>query len=411
MSFSRRAFLVSTAALAGAPSPGRAQPMQQKLKIGALSDFSGPYRDTDGMVATRCLQQAAREFMAANPGIEIEIVTADHQNKPDVGLAIVREWFDQGGVDAIAQLGNTSVAIGCIALAQEKDKVVLNTGTSSSILTGKYCSPNQIHWSYDTWCISHATATALTKNGGDKWYFITADYTFGHALATDAKHFVTEAGGKILGEAAYPFPGTSDFAALLLTAQSSGADVIAFANSGTDLANCLKQAKEFGLTQKGVRLAGMIFFITDVLAVGIDNAQGTITTETFYWDLNDRTRAFYNRLKPTLPADTFPNMGQAGAYSAGVHYFKAAKEMGIPQAKISGRATIETMKRMPTDDDCFGPGSIRVDGRKLHPAYLFRVKTPQESRSIGDVYTLVATIPANDAFRPLAEGGCSFVKM
>jgi branched-chain amino acid transport system substrate-binding protein len=411
MSFSRRAFLASTAALAAAPSFGRAQPARQKLKIGALSDFSGPYRDTDGMVATRCLQQAAGEFMAANPGIEIEIVTADHQNKPDVGLAIVREWFDQGGVDAIAQLGNTSVAIGCIALAQEKDKVVLNTGTSSSILTGKYCSPNQIHWSYDTWCISHATATALTRNGGDKWYFITADYTFGHALATDAKHFVTEAGGKILGEAAYPFPGTSDFAALLLTAQNSGADVIAFANSGTDLANCLKQAKEFGLTQKGVRLAGMIFFITDVLAVGIDNAQGTITTETFYWDLNDRTRAFYNRLKPTLSADTFPNMGQAGAYSAGVHYFKAAKEMGIQQARISGRATIETMKRMPTDDDCFGPGSIRVDGRKLHPAYLFRVKTPQQSRSIGDVYTLVATIPANEAFRPLAEGGCSFVKM
>jgi branched-chain amino acid transport system substrate-binding protein len=411
MSVSRRALLASTAALAGVPSLGRAQPARQKLKIGALSDFSGPYRDTDGMVATLCLQQAAREFMATNPGFEIEIVTADHQNKPDVGLAIVREWFDQGGVDAIAQLGNTSVAIGCIALAQEKDKVVLNTGTSSSILTGKYCSPNQIHWSYDTWCISHATATALTKEGGDKWYFITADYTFGHALATDAQHFVTEAGGKILGEAAYPFPGTTDFAALLLTAQNSGANVIAFANSGTDLANCLKQAKEFGLSKAGVRLAGMIFFITDVLAVGIDNAQGTITTETFYWDLNDRTRAFYQRLKPTLRADTFPNMGQAGAYSAGVHYFKAAKEMGIQQAKVSGRATIETMKRIPTDDDCFGPGSIRVDGRKLHPAYLFRVKTPQESRSVGDVYTLVATIPADQAFRPLAEGGCSFVKL
>lgn len=362
------------------------------------------------MTATLCLRQAAREFMTANPDWDIEIVTADHQNKPDVGLSIVREWFDRGDVDAIAQLGNTSVAIGCIALAQEKDKVVLNTGTSSSILTGKYCSPNQIHWSYDTWCISHATATALTKDGGDKWYFITADYTFGHALATDAKHFVTEAGGKILGEAAYPFPGTSDFGALLLNAQSSGANVMAFANSGTDLANCLKQAKEFGLAHTGVRLAGMIFFITDVLAVGIENAQGTVTTETFYWDLNDRTRAFYQRLKPTLPADTFPNMGQAGAYSAGVHYFKALKEMGVARAKASGRAVVETMKLMPTDDDCFGPGSIRVDGRKLHPAYLFRVKTPQQSRNIGDVYTLIATIPADQAFRPLADGGCAFVK-
>jgi branched-chain amino acid transport system substrate-binding protein len=411
MPLSRRALVASTAGLAALPSLGRAQPARQKLKIGALSDFSGPYRDTDGILGTLCLQQAAREFMAANPGYEVDIVTADHQNKPDVGLAIVRQWFDEGGVDAIAQLGNTSVAIGCIALAQEKDKVVLNTGTSSSILTGKYCSPNQIHWSYDTWCISHATATALTKNGGDKWYFITADYTFGHALATDAKHFVVEAGGKILGEAAYPFPGTSDFAALLLSAQNSGANVIAFANSGTDLANCLKQAKEFGLTQTGVRLAGMIFFITDVLAVGIDNAQGTITTETFYWDLNDRTRGFYNRLKPTLPANSFPNMGQAGAYSAGVHYFKAAKAMGFDQAKISGRATVDTMKRMPTDDDCFGPGSIRVDGRKLHPAYLFRVKTPAESKSLGDVYNLITTIPTDEAFRPLSEGGCSYVKI
>lgn len=410
MPLSRRAIIASSAGLALGPPLGRAQGARQKLKIGALSDFSGPYRDTDGGLATLCLQQSAREFMAANPGFEIEIVTADHQNKPDVGLAIVREWFDRGGVDAIAQLGNTSVAIGCIALAQEKDKVVLNTGTSSSILTGKYCSPNQIHWSYDTWCISHATATALTKAGGDKWYFITADYTFGHALATDAKHFVVEAGGKILGEAAYPFPGTSDFAALLLNAQNSGANVIAFANSGTDLANCLKQAREFGLSQTGVRLAGMIFFITDVLAVGIEAAQGTITTETFYWDLNDRTRAFYNRLKPTLPPNSFPNMGQAGAYSAGVHYLKAAKSMGFDEAKVSGRATVEVMKRLPTDDDCFGPGSIRVDGRKLHPAYLFRVKAPNNSKSVGDVYDLVATIPADEAFRPLAEGGCGYVK-
>jgi branched-chain amino acid transport system substrate-binding protein len=410
MPLSRRALVASAAGLAVTPSLGRAQSARQKLKIGALSDFSGPYRDTDGILGTLCLQQAAREFMTANPGFEIEIVTADHQNKPDVGLAIVREWFDQRGVDAIAQLGNTSVAIGCIALAQEKDKVVLNTGTSSSILTGKYCSPNQIHWSYDTWCISHATATALTKAGGDKWYFVTADYTFGHALATDAKHFVVEAGGKILGEAAYPFPGTSDFAALLLNAQNSGANVIAFANSGTDLANCLKQAREFGLAQTGVRLAGMIFFVTDVLAVGIDAAQGTITTETFYWNLNDRTRAFYNRLKPTLPTNSFANMGQAGAYSAGVHYFKAAKAMGFDQAKVSGRATVDTMKSIPTDDDCFGPGSIRVDGRKLHPAYLFRVKRPEESKSLGDVYDLVATIPASEAFRPLAEGGCSYVK-
>lgn len=411
MHLSRRGLIATGMASVAMPSQGRTQSRRQRLKIGALSDFSGPYRDTDGMVATLCLRQAAREFMATDPGFDIEIITADHQNKPDIGLAIVREWFDRGEVDAIAQLGNTSVAIGCIALAQEKDKVVLNTGTSSSILTGKYCSPNQVHWSYDSWCISHTTATALTKEGGDRWYFITADYAFGHALATDAQHFVAEAGGRILGEARYPFPGTTDFSALLLSAKSSGANVIAFANSGTDLANCLKQAKEFGLTATGIRLAGMIFFITDVLAVGIGDAQGTVTTETFYWDLNDRTRAFFQRVKPLLPADTFPNMGQAGAYSAGLHYFKTVREMGIQQAKASGRAILETMKRMPTDDDCFGPGSIRVDGRKLHPAYLFRVKRPEESHNLGDVYKLVATVPADQAFRPLSEGGCSFVRL
>jgi branched-chain amino acid transport system substrate-binding protein len=336
-------------------------------------------------------------------------VTADHQNKPDVGLAIVREWFDQGGVDAIAQLGNTSVAIGCIALAQERDKVVLNTGTSSSILTGRYCSPNQIHWSYDTWCISHATATALTKSGGDKWYFITADYTFGHALATDAKHFVLNAGGKIIGEAAYPFPGTSDFAALLLNAQNSGANVIAFANSGTDLANCLKQAKEFGLSKTGVRLAAMIFFITDVLAVGIDAAQGSITTETFYWDLNDRTRAFTNRVKAKTP-NNWPNMIHAGCYAGTLHFLKAINDIGVAEAKKSGSAIVDRMKAMPTDDDAFGKGSIRQDGRGLFPAYLFEVKKPSESKGKWDYYKLLQTTPATEAWRPLSEGGCYFIK-
>jgi branched-chain amino acid transport system substrate-binding protein len=406
---SRRQLLTVAAGVSSPFAPARAQSGKPKLRIGAITDLSGPYRDTDGATGTICLRQAAAEFMAVNPDFEIEILSADHQNKPDVGLAIAREWFDRGDVDALAQIGNTAVALACMTLAEQKDKIILDTGAGSSVLTGTSCSPNHIQWAYDTWCLAHSTGSAIAKSGGDKWFFITADYAFGHTLSNDTKRFVTEAGGTTVGESNYPFPGTTDFAAMLLKAQSSGANVLAFANSGADLLNCVKQAQEFGLNRNGMRLAGMICFITDVQGMGLQSAQGLMITETFYWDLNERTRSFYQRVKPKLPSDVFPNMVHAAAYSAGLHYFKTVKQMGLAHAKSSGRATVEAMKRLPTEDDCFGSGLIRMDGRKIHPAYLFRVKTPTESRGNGDVYTLVATTPADNAFRPLTAGGCKLV--
>jgi branched-chain amino acid transport system substrate-binding protein len=372
--------------------------------------MSGIYRDVEGPTSVACAQQAIDEFTAQNPDIKVELLVADHQNKPDVGLAVIRQWFDEGGVDIITNVGNSSVALGAKAIVEAKDKVSLVTSAGSSDLTGKSCSPNMLHWSWDSWCLAHSTATALVRTGGDKWFFVTADYAFGHAAQADASKFVEAAGGKILGSVKYPYGSTTDFSSFLLQAQGSGANVIAFANSGSDLINCLKQAQEFGLEQGGTRMAAMVGYITDVLGMGLPVAQGLSLTETFYWDLDDRTRSFMRRIKPKLPANVFPNMSQAGDYSGLVHYLKAVKELGIARAKASGREVVEVMKRMPTDDDCFGKGMVRADGRKIHPAYLFEVKKPSESKSAGDIYKHVSTVAAEEAFRPLAEGGCSLVR-
>jgi branched-chain amino acid transport system substrate-binding protein len=293
---------------------------------------------------------------------------------------------------------------------QEKDKVALVTTAGSSDLTGKHCGPNLLHWSWDSWCLAQSNGTALVKAGGDRWFFITPDYAFGHAAQADLAAFVEKAGGRVLGGVRYPFPQTTDFSSFLLQAQSSRANVICFTNSGTDLVASLKQAREFGLNRRGVRLAAAVAYVTDVAPMGLDVAQGLTLTETFYWDLNDRTRAFVARVAPRLPPRVFPNMSQVGNYSGVLHYLKAVKELGVARAKASGREVVEAMKRMPTDDDCFGPGALRADGRKVHPSYLFEVKKPEESRGPGDVYKLVATTPAEQAFRPLAEGGCPMVR-
>jgi branched-chain amino acid transport system substrate-binding protein len=320
----------------------------------------------------------------------------------------VREWYDRGGVDAIVGVDSSAVALACTAVTAEKDKVHLNTGAGTSALTGKSCNANTVHWTLDTWNLPHSTATAIVKQGGKTWYFITADYTFGHIFQRDTTEFVQAAGGKVIGSALFPFPDTTDYSAFLLQAQASGAQVLAFAASGANFVNCVKQAREFGI-DRSMTLAAIACFITDVMAMGLPTAQGLILTENFYWDFNDRTRAFTKRVKPELPSGVFPNMDQAGSYAALVHYLKVVKEMGPARAKESGRATVAAMKRMPTDDDCFGPGLIREDGRKIHPAYLFRVKKPEESRYAGDVYTHLATTPADEAFRPMAEGGCPLV--
>lgn len=411
MNIDRRTFIGAgvAAAAMGPFTIARAQ-SAKPIRIGVITDMSGVYRDVSGPTTVACVQQAVDEFKASNPGIAVDVLVADHQNKADVGLNIIRKWFDQDDVDVIENVGNSSIALGARHLIEAKDKVALITTAGSSDLTGKACSSNLVHWAWDSWCLSHSTATSVVRTGGKKWFFITADYAFGHAAEADASKFVKAAGGTVVGTVRYPFGSTTDFSSFLLQAQSSGADVIGFANSGSELISALKQAQEFGIDANGTRMAAMIGYITDVTAMGLATAKGLSLTETFYWDLNDRTRAFMARVKPRLASGVFPNMSQAGDYSCVAHYLKAVKELGVERAKASGRAVVDLMKKLPTDDDCFGQGSIREDGRKIHPAYLFEVKKPSESKAPGDVYKLISTLPSEEAFRPLAEGGCSLIK-
>jgi len=409
MKINRRTF-VGTGLAAAALLPAglsRAQ-ANDTIRIGVITDMSGIYRDVSGPTTVACARQAVEEFTAANPDIKVELLVADHQNKPDVGLTIIRQWFDEG-VDAIENVGNSAIALGAKNLIEERNKVSLVTTAGSSDLTGKSCSTNMVHWAWDSWCLAHSTATSLVRTGGDKWFFITADYAFGHAAEADATKFVQAAGGSVVGSVRYPYGSTNDFSSFLMQAQASGANTIAFANSGSELIACLKQAQEFGLPAAGLRMASMVGYITDVRGMGLDVAQGLSLTETFYWNMNDRTRAFMERMRPKLPENVFPNMSQAGDYSVVTHYLKAVKELGVERAKASGRDVVDLMKEMPTDDDCFGAGKVRPDGRKIHPAYLFSVKTPAESTGPGDVYNLVSTVPAEEAFRPLEEGGCPII--
>jgi branched-chain amino acid transport system substrate-binding protein len=411
MKIDRRTFIgAGLAAAATMPSHFARAQAARTIRIGVITDMSGIYRDVSGPTTVACAQQAADEFMAKNPEIKIELLVADHQNKADVGLGIIRKWFDQDGVDVIENVGNSSIALGAKFIVEDKNKVALITTAGSSDLTGKSCSANQIHWAWDSRCLAHSTATSLVQTGGSKWFFITADYAFGHAAEADASKFVKAAGGTVVGAVRYPFGSTTDFSSFLLQAQSSGANVVGFANSGSELITCLKQAQEFGLDRGGTRMAAMVGYITDVIGMGLPTAKGLSLTETFYWDLNNRTRNFMTRVKPRLGNGVFPNMSQAGDYACVTHYLKAVKELGVDRAKASGRDVVDLMKKMPTDDDCFGQGSIRADGRKIHPAYLFEVKKSEESKSAGDVYKLVSTLPAAEAFRPIEEGGCLLMK-
>ncbi len=406
MSIPRRSLLGTAAALpllASARS-GHAQG-GGALKIGVLTDLSGPYQDLAGPVAVKAAQLALDDFGVPGKGFTVELLQADHQNKPDVGAGIARQWFDSG-VDAIFEVANSGVALAVAGVAKDKNKVYLNSGAATSDLTGAQCNANTIHWVYDTYMLAKSTGGALVKAGGDSWYFITADYAFGAALQRDTTAFVNEAGGKVVGGIKYPFPGTTDFSSLLLQAQSSGAKVLGLANAGTDTINSIKQAQEFGLN---MTIAGLLLFISDVHSLGLEVAKGINLTDSFYWDMNERTRAFSGRLKPKAP-DRRPTMVQAGVYSSVLHYLKVASAMGIAQIKQDGAATVNQLKATPTDDDCFGPGTIRADGRKLCPSYLWQVKTPSESKGPWDYYKLVATTPADQAFRPLGQGGCPLVR-
>lgn len=414
MTLSRRSLLATGtvgfgAGIGGLPHRSARAQAANTLKIGVLNDQSGLYRDITGPGSTACVRQAVQEF-AAGRGMTVEVVQADHQNRPDVGSTIVRQWFDRDGVDVVMDVPTSSVALAVNTIVREKNKVFLNSGAATSDLTGSACSPNTIHWTYDTWMLAQSTGGAMVRAGGQSWFFITADYAFGHALERDTAAFVRSAGGRVVGSVRTPFPGTTDFSSFLVQAQSSRAQVIGLANAGGDTINSIKQAGEFGLTRRGVKLAGLLVFITDVHSLGLQTAQGLVLSETFYWDLNDRTRAFTQRVAPNFPPNMRPSMVQAGCYSAALHYLKAAAEMGVAAAKADGAAAVARMKAMPTDDDALGAGSIRADGRKLHPCYLFEVKAPGESRGPWDYYKVLATTPADQAFRPMAEGGCALVR-
>ncbi len=410
MTTDRRALLKAAAAAplaAALPRSGARAQAANTIRIGVLNDQSGLYRDITGPTSVACVRQAVQDF--GSRGFTVEVVSADHQNKPDVGSNVARQWFDRDGVDMIVDVPTSSVGLAVAGVAREKNKAYVNSTSATADLTGSACAPTTVHWTYDTWMLAKSTGGALVRAGGDTWFFVTADYAFGHALERDTGNFVKAAGGRVVGQVRTPFPGTSDFSSFLVQGQSSRAKVIGLANAGADTINSIKQAAEFGLTRRGVKLAALLMFINDVHGLGLQAAHGLVCTETFYWDLNDRTRAFTNRVKGSLGGN-MPAMSHAGCYAGTLHYLKAVADMGVQAARASGTDAVNRMKAMPTDDDCFGQGSIRPDGRKIHPAYLFEVKTPQESKGPWDYYKVLQTTSAEEAFRPVSEGGCALVR-
>ena len=405
MTIDRRMLLGSAAAAALAvPGRSRAQGAAPTIKLGVLNDQSGPYRDIGGQNSVAAVKQAVAEFGA---DFKVEVVAADHQNKPDVGVGIVRQWFDRDGVDIVFDVPTSSVALAVNSVCREKNKVFINTGAGTADLTGSQCTPTTIHWSYDTYMLAKSTGGAMVKAGGNSWYFVTADYVFGQQLQRDATTFITAAGGKVLGASAYPFPGTTDFSSFLVSAQASGANVLGLANAGSDTVNSIKQAAEFGLTRK-MKVAALLMFLNDVHGLGLEAAQGLFLTESFYWDMNDKTRAFTKRFQAFMPG-VCPNMTNAGCYSGALHYLKAVKALGVAAAK-DGAAVVAKMKATQAEDDAYGTTTIRQDGIALTPSYLFEVKTPGESKYPWDYYKQVAMTPADQAWKPLAESGCSLVK-
>lgn len=373
------------------------------FRIGVLNDQSGLYADIAGPGSVEAARMAVEDFKPEAKGFRVEVLSADHQNKPDIGAAIARRWFDVDRVDAIVDVPTSSVALAVSNIASEKDKAFLIASAGSSDLTGKNCTRTNVHWTYDTWALGNSTARAVIKQGGQSWYFLTTDYAFGHALERDATEAITKAGGKSLGHVLAPFQST-DFSSYLLQAQGSGAQVVAFANSGGDTINAIKQASEFGLAEGGQKLVALLAFISDIHSVGLDVAHGLTLTEAFYWDLNDGTRAFSKRFA-ARNSGRYPTMNQAGVYASMLHWMKAVASIDKNKAHF-GTEIVTQMKAIPTDDPLFGRGSIRADGRTLHDLYLFEVKSSKESKGAYDYYKLADTIPGDQAFRPMAEGGC-----
>jgi len=377
---------------------------QTTVKIGVLSDMSSLYADIGGPGSIAAAKLAIADFTANNKDVKVELVSGDHLNKPDVGSQVANQWFDVDKVDMIVDVPNSGVALAVSQIAATKNKIFIVSGAASSDLTGAKCNANTVHWTYDTWMLANGTGKALVKTGGDSWFFLTADYAFGHALERDTAAVVEKNGGKVLGKVRHPL-NTNDFSSFLLQAQTSKAKIVGLANAGGDTINAIKAGAEFGIVKGGQKFAGLLVFASDVAAMGLPTAQGLTLTETWYWDMNDNNRAWTKRWQEERKGK-FPTMIQAGVYAGITHYLKAVV---AAKSASDGKAVVAEMKKLPTDDPLFGKGTIRADGRKVHDAYLFEVKTPAESKHPGDFYKLRATIPAAEAFRPLKDGGCPLV--
>ena len=404
MSTFKRGLVSLAVAAALAAGAAHAQISDNVVRIGVMNDQAGTYADLAGPGSVVAAKMAIDDFKAAAKGMKVEVLVGDHQNKADVGSNIARQWYDVDKVDVIVDVPTSSVVLAVNEITKQKGKALIVSTGATSDLTGKACNANAIHWTYDTWMLANGTGSAIVKTGGDSWFFLTADYAFGHALERDTEAVVLKNGGKVTGKVRHPFP-TADFSSFLLQAQSSKAKVIGLANAGADTINAIKQGAEFGVVKGGQQFAGLLVFLTDVHALGLNTAQGLLLTESFYWDLNDQTRAFAKRFG-ALHKGAMPTMAHAGVYASVLHYLKA-----VEAAKTDdGTKVIAKMKELPTDDPAFGKGSIRADGRKIHPVYLFEVKKPAESKGPWDYYKVRATTPADQAFRPMADGGCPLVK-
>jgi len=399
------ALLLGTALSFAAASTALAQ--DKNVKIGSLSDQSGLYADLGGPGSTLAAQMAVEDSGLVAKGWKIDVISGDHQNKPDIGVNIARQWFDVDKVDIIVDVPNSGVALAVNNVVKEKNGVYINSGAATSDLTNAQCSPNTVHWTYDTYTLAHGTGQALVKAGGDTWFFLTADYAFGAALERDTTAVINANGGKVVGGVKHPL-NTADFSSFLLQAQASKAKVIGLANAGGDTTNSIKQAAEFGIVKGGQKLAALLLFITDVKAIGLETAQGLSFTETFYWDRDDASRAFAKKFSARMKNGAEPTMVHAGVYAGVLHYLKALDALG--GNPHDGIKVVDKMKSIPTDDPLFGKGEFQPNGRKIHPAYLFEVKKPSESKGPWDFYKLVSTIPADQAFTPLAESKCALLK-
>ncbi|MGP0061317.1 MAG: ABC transporter substrate-binding protein [Beijerinckiaceae bacterium] len=404
-----RRSLLASATAAAVSLPARRARASAPIRIGVLTDMAGAYADDSGKGSIVAAKLAVEDFRKLHADIPVEIISSDFQDKPDIASNIASSWYDRDGVDMIIDVPVSSAALAVAGVAKQRNKLaIFNAGTSA--LTGKECGPNHAHWAFDTYCLANSTSRAVVAEGGDTWFFIQANYAFGASLAADATTIVQASGGKVLGSVKYPFPETADFSSYLLQAQSSGAKVIGFASAGADTGNLVKQANEFGLTQDGkTKLASLLCFIPQVHSIGLKAAQGLLMSETFYWDLNDATRAFSARYAPQVDG-AMPCTIQVGCYSGVFHYLKAVAALGVEAAKASGAATLTKMKEIPTDDIVFGKGRLREDGRKIHDVYLFEVKKPEESTRLWDYFRLVRTTPGEEAFRPLSAGQCPLVR-